>query len=443
MGSFGFPLGVYPIEPMKPKPGYVMEFEAADGDNSGGEWEEWPDRYMFDIVVPATRLEALCRRLFSLLPGRVYPIIDLLGRDAYREVDPYISYELLGFDRFMDALRRYRPFFFEDGLCGFGAMCDEPFIYMFVDEHKIITVRVEPQHRETVERILESFDLEAVSDPAGADSAAHEHRSILLMPHDEPEVLGPDEIVEVLRDEWHMLLNIDPETNIDDEGHELGITSWRCIVRCDPPNNAPSRYAEIVLDADRLRVAEEAALDAVDMLSEKAEELWEDVVIVAADRLDPEDAKRLLDTIPPTPQALPRLPGPSRALPPAQTAAESQPASGESTSPRNPPAAEAQARPTETETAPELPKLPTPPTPDRPRSSRGSRGTKGGPTLGRSRLEAAGAETGPPDDDDEDNLGDDDDFSAEADDAEPELPAAPAVVHRARWLDDGHTRDTE
>lgn len=337
IGTFQFPLGVYPIENLEPKAGYVMEFEPADVDEGGGDKEEWPDRYMFDIVISAQRLEPLCRRLLSLLPGRIYPIVDLLGRDAYREVDPYISYELLGVDRMMDAMRRFRPFFFEDGLCGFGATCDEPFIYFFVDEHKIVTVRVEPNLKETVEKILESFDLEQVTDPAGADSAAHEHRSVLLMPPDEPQVLGPDEIVEFLRDEWRMLLNIDPETNVDEEGRELGVTPWRCIVRCDPPapgdgpeetpptdkpapGSSPppgravmgplvvvppsaagsrpepptSRYAEIILEADRLRVAEETAFDAVDMLSEKSEETWEDVVIVAADRLEPEDFAKVI-----------------------------------------------------------------------------------------------------------------------------------------------------
>src|SRR6185295_6009920 len=83
--GFQFPLGVYPIEALAPKAGYTLTFEAADGDNDSGEWEEWPDRYMFDIVVSAERLEPLCRRLFSILPGRIYPILDLLGRDAYRE----------------------------------------------------------------------------------------------------------------------------------------------------------------------------------------------------------------------------------------------------------------------------------------------------------------------------------------------------------------------
>ncbi|RKZ11532.1 hypothetical protein DRQ53_15920, partial [bacterium] len=108
MGGLLFPLGVYPIEEMTPSPGYSCIFEPADSDEAG-EWEEWPDRYAFDIVIGADRLEALCTQLFSMLPGRVYPIFDVMGHDAYREIDPYISYELIGFDRFLDGCRRYRP----------------------------------------------------------------------------------------------------------------------------------------------------------------------------------------------------------------------------------------------------------------------------------------------------------------------------------------------
>ena len=188
MGDLAFSLGAYPVEPMTPQPGYEMLFEQADGDNDG-EWEEWPDRYVFDIVISADRVEALVRHLLTLLPGRVYPILDILGHDAYREVDPYVSYELVGLDRFTDTVRRFRGFFFEDGMVGFGAMSDEPFIYLFVDEHKIVTLRCLIEQREKVEAILRAFDLEEVEKPAGADAALHEHRSVLVAPTDQEDVL--------------------------------------------------------------------------------------------------------------------------------------------------------------------------------------------------------------------------------------------------------------
>jgi hypothetical protein len=293
---FAFPLGVYPIEPMKPRPGYTMDFEPADGSNEEGEWEEWPDRYVFDIVITAERVEPLCRNLFALLPGRVYPILDILGQDAYREVDPYISYELIGIDRFTDALRRYRGFFFEDGLCGFGAMIDEPFLYVFVDEHKIVTVRAETDLKERVEKILSAFDLEPVEQPAGADSASHEHRGVLEAPDDRPDLLTEEEIIENLRDEWRLTLNIDPETNVDDDGTDLGITGWRCLVRCFEEGSERPRYAEVILTAGSLRAAEDLALGAAEEIKPKEVEDWEEVLVVQADRMTPERVSELART---------------------------------------------------------------------------------------------------------------------------------------------------
>ena len=112
--GFEFPLGVYPVEPMIPRAGYTVDFEAGDGDDESGDWEEWPDRYVYDIVVPANRVESLWRALLVQMPPRVYPILDFIGHDAYREIDPYIAYELLGQDRMMDWVRRFGAFFFED-----------------------------------------------------------------------------------------------------------------------------------------------------------------------------------------------------------------------------------------------------------------------------------------------------------------------------------------
>ncbi len=365
VGGFAFPLGVYPVDPVSPPPrsGYTTAFEPADdgsgegaggmpgdeaprgggdaedspglgGSGGGGGWEEWPDRYVFDILVPATRVEALCRSLLSILPGRVFPILDFLGQDEWREVDPYVSYDLLGMDRFMETLRRFRGFFYEDGLVGFGAMSEEPFLYVFVDEHKVVTVRVEAAWKDRVEKVLTAFDLEPIEELLSADSATHEHRSVLETADDRPDLLTADEIVEVLRDEWRLVLNIDPETNVDEEGHDLGITGWRCILRCDPPVQQPTaageeagseeagdpaprgskrkaveanapigdttdeapapRYAEVFLTADSYHAATDLALTALEALFEKSgleidPETTPEPVMVIADRWNTED----------------------------------------------------------------------------------------------------------------------------------------------------------
>jgi hypothetical protein len=332
LGSFQFPLGVYPVEEMTPKQGYVSNFEPSDGGGTEGEFEEWPDRYVYDIVVSAERLPALCRMLFSMFEGRAYPILDVLGQDGYREVDPYISYDLVGVDVFLDGLREYGEWLYEDGMVGFGLMSEEPFCYVFVDEHKIITLRVDPTLKERVEKILAAFDLEAAEVNAGADAAAHEHRNVLLAPEDKPELLGPDEVLERLKMKWRVVLNVDPDTNLDDEGKELGITHWRAVVRIDLPEDddettsatrraaggtaagpaaasseatagstsiSPAgqgkvRYVEVVFDAANLREAEETTFTQVENVADEEHVDFEDGMIVLLDRLQPEQFTQVL-----------------------------------------------------------------------------------------------------------------------------------------------------
>lgn len=293
VGEMTFPLGAYPVEDMIPLQGYSVEFEASDGDNEG-EWEEWPDRYVLDIVITAERVEALVRHLLTLLPGRVYPILDILGRDAYREVDPYVSYELLGVDRLTDAVRRFRAFFFEDGLVGFGAMSDDPFMYLFVDEHKIVTLRCTVDDRDRVEKVLKAFDLEEIEEPAGADAAVHEHRSVLVASPEEEDVLDFEEIVELIRDEWQLILNVDSDSNVDDEGRELGITPWRLLARADYEEEPLVRYVEILLRAGCLREAEELGREAADGLFDGEEREPAMASIVEIDRVGPEEFREML-----------------------------------------------------------------------------------------------------------------------------------------------------
>lgn len=307
VNGFAFPLGVYPVEEMPEPPvaGYVVQFESADGEDAaprdptfgtgdGESWEEWPDRFMFDILVPAPRLPALCRVLFSLLPGRMFPILDVLGSDAYREIDPYIAYDLVGFERFLDAVRVFGDWLFEDGLVGFGAMSLDPFIYLFVDEHKVVTLRVDPAMREKVEKLLKAFDLAPVEEVRSADSAAHEHRGVLLAGADQPDLLIADEIVERLKESWLLELNVNGESNVDDDGNELGHTAWRCLARCSEQEDAPLKYAEVFLTASCLDEAESLAEDAV--MSERADKKvpWFELEVVSADRVTPETFAQML-----------------------------------------------------------------------------------------------------------------------------------------------------
>jgi len=282
--GFKFPLGVYPVEPMTPIAGYASEFEPADSEEEMGDWEAWPDQYVFDIVMSAERVESFWHQVFAMMPGRVFPIVDYIGHDAHREIDPYMAYEPIGKEKVIDAIRQFRPFFFEDGMVGFGAVTEDPFFYVFIDEHKIVTIRVESQFKSRIENLLAAFELESCDEPAGADSASHEHLAILVTSPDRPDLIVGDEILERIRDRWHLVLNVDPDTNVDEEDNDLGITPWRCLARFATEQNPDDQYAQIYLTASTIRQAEESAQECiVDHLDEHGS--WLDIVIVSSDRI--------------------------------------------------------------------------------------------------------------------------------------------------------------
>ena len=306
-GGFGCPLGAYPtdVSVFAPAPGYRADFEPADQDDDAEGWEEWPDRYVYDVVIGHARVKSLARVLFSLMPGRLYPILDVYGHDAYREIDPYIAYEPVGFERFVDGVSGCRDWLYEDGFVGFGAMSLDPFMHVYLDEHKIFTIRAESSMRERVERALAAFDLALVPEPMGVDSVEHEHRDVLRQPAGEgDEAPARDDLIQGLREHWRLTLNIDPDSNIDDEGNDLGATGWRCVVR-RRTDGAGAEEIEALLVADCLSDAERLALSAkapgqaadeadASAQADAGEQIATEAEIVSVDRVTPEEFAGLL-----------------------------------------------------------------------------------------------------------------------------------------------------
>lgn len=288
--GFSFPLGVYPTEPMEPVAGFTEQFEAADSENDANhtedDWEVWPDRFVYDVVISSDRLRALCRGLFAILPGRVYPILDVLGSDAFREIDPYLAYDLVGIEKLLDGLQEVGDWLYEDGMVGFGAMSLDPFIYIFIDEHKITTIRVEGSQKDRVEKLLRAFDLRHVDEIHGADSAEHEHRTVLAA-KPAATALTSDEIIERLRDQWSMQLNIDASTNLDADDNDLGVTGWQCVARTAMSSDETNSYAEVLLTADSLDTAEQLAIESVQQQA-PSDGSWDEIEIIRADRVTPE-----------------------------------------------------------------------------------------------------------------------------------------------------------
>lgn len=88
------------------------------------------DRYVFDAVLSAERVPNLVRCLMALMPSRVFPILDVLGHDAFREIDPFVAYDQVGLDRVIEAVKQVPAFFFEDGLWALGRCRRSLFLFL-------------------------------------------------------------------------------------------------------------------------------------------------------------------------------------------------------------------------------------------------------------------------------------------------------------------------
>ncbi|MBL4591379.1 MAG: hypothetical protein JKY96_05410, partial [Phycisphaerales bacterium] len=128
----------------------------------------------------------------------------------------------------------------------------------------------------------------------GADAAAHEHRSILLVTNDQPALLNSDEIVDRTRDDWQLVLNVDPDTNLDDEEQEIQMTIWRCIARYIPDHDTNELFCEVVLVADCIRRAEELAQIGAQSNLPKENE-WVEISIVSSNRIHTDSFTKLAE----------------------------------------------------------------------------------------------------------------------------------------------------
>jgi hypothetical protein len=185
------------------------------------------------VVVSHERLAPLLRKAFELLPDEVYAIVEIGSRDAYRSTDVYIGQELIPTEHFLKIWRAFEPILLEDSAIAAGANSEEPFIEVFVDQWKGVSLHVPLHMQEAVERLLVDFGLEEVAqtwpgveeDGVGEGSLV---RPVLeIVDEYSPDI---DELLLALRHEWRMELNIDPESNIDEGGRRLGSTLWHAVV---------------------------------------------------------------------------------------------------------------------------------------------------------------------------------------------------------------------
>ena len=219
--GFMLPLGLVPGDIQAPNQGYTVDYTPGEDDE--------PDTYLFHVVVSHERLGRIIDRAFSLLPEEVYGIVEIGSRDAYRTADVYMAQEPVSVREFRAGWKRYEAFLLEDGSIAAGANSEEPFLEVFLDQWKGLSLHVPLSMRDQIEEMLAGFGLTEVPStwPAMDDQASE--KALRLRPvlslEDEysPDV---DELLLQLRHAWKLELNVDPDTNVDEAGRRLGRTLW-------------------------------------------------------------------------------------------------------------------------------------------------------------------------------------------------------------------------
>ncbi len=252
LSGFQLPLGLEPTEAIAPRQGYTVEFVEGD--------LELPDTFRFAVACSFEKIAPLVRDLFELLPDDVYPIVEASSKDAYRLVDVFSAREPTDFDDFLECWNEYEQVILEDGAIGAGAQADVQFMEVFVDAWKVVSVQVETEQREDVERILAQHDIELVEHTWPPEVAERPDpplsvREILVV--DDESSPDIDEILFQLRESWALELEVDPEENIDEGGRRLGRTLWYSIaVVVNPDEEEPPRAAYVMVWATAASLGE-------------------------------------------------------------------------------------------------------------------------------------------------------------------------------------------
>ncbi len=237
--GFALPLGIAPGEIKAPLQGYTVAYTPGI--------EDEPDTYSFYVAVSHERVGPLVRRAFELLPQSLCAIVEISSRDAYRLVDVYLSDEEIPIGRFRDTWGRWQEILLEDGSIGAGANSESPFIEVFLDQWKGLSIIIPLDMRDEVEAMLDQLGLEEVPQtwPVGDDNPELDRVQIRPVLEDgETTGVDIDDVLFQLRHDWRLELNVDPDTNVDDVGRQLGMTLWHAVVGVES-ESGPDGQTEI------------------------------------------------------------------------------------------------------------------------------------------------------------------------------------------------------
>ena len=229
VGDFALPLGVARLDTPAPIEGFTIKFEPGE--------EGEPDSYAYQVVVSHDEVRAILHDLFELLPSEVSPVVEIGSVDAYRSIDVYVSSEPISVADFTGVWDAFEPILLEEVSIGAGVTAEDPLLEIFVDAWKSITIHCPEEMRSAIEERLESHGIEEVpqtwpDEPFDEFDPPYRMREILLIEDEHsPDI---DEFLLQLRTEWGLQLNVDPDSNVDEAGRELGHTLWHAIAMADP-----------------------------------------------------------------------------------------------------------------------------------------------------------------------------------------------------------------
>lgn len=285
INGFAFPLGWTPSDGQRPFEGYTISRLDPD--------LELPDTHQFQVAVSHERLKPLLARLFAMLPELVYPILEIISTDAYRQVDTLMSPEPVPKPEFMATWTEFEPLLIDDCALAAGAMSEEPYVEVFLEANKFIIINIASEYSQALEAELQSQGLQEVpSHWIDDDECMDEFRSVVL---EKDGLMTLDEVIVHLQRLWRLELNVDPDGNPDESGRDLGVTLWHIVVlavRRDQQPPTDSARIEIWLSAASLGQVEELVADVFDQLKE-----WDIDTMVSQDRVAFDDRPRELNDL--------------------------------------------------------------------------------------------------------------------------------------------------
>jgi len=254
--GFALALGIGATDITPPAVGYTIAYTAGTDDE--------PDTYSFYVAVSHERVAPILTKAFSLLPRKVSAIVEISSRDAYRQTDVFLSREELTGREFLDTWQTWQSILLEDGSIGAGANSEDPFVEVFLDQWKGISIIVPLDMRHEVEKILKSMGLHEVPETwdVGDDNALDSVKIRPVLASLNGASADIDDVLMELRHTWDMELNIDPETNLDDGGRSLGLTLWHAVLGVHAADDATQV-------ADMWVWATAGSLDELDLLIER------------------------------------------------------------------------------------------------------------------------------------------------------------------------------